>query len=586
MTIMSFLSKVFRKPRREEISNELRDSAEATEPIRPTCYVESIEFQCGQKLLLGKDEVIIIVGPNNSGKSCTLRQIQSILREGIASSGTVIRSANVAFSKGNMPAWIRKNATRVDKYGSYLIEGLREGIRDFGLDKNWEGRVEGGLGGMTQLFCKFLSTEERLSVFNDIKLPNYYEEVSTHPLHRIYRDRKLEQKLNEIFVRSFRRSIRLNREAGSVSSLELGEGAIHGQDVAKNQFEYARLQEQGDGVRAFAGVIGSVLASDADLLLIDEPEAFLHPPQIAILARLLVREGPAGRQQFIATHSIDFLRAILDQRERPVRILRLSRGANGGDVKELSSEALRKVWQDSLLRHSRVLDGLFHDGVVVCESDSDCHFYAALLEAIEEDDLIRRDLAFVHGASKSRIPTIVRALKAIGVPTRVVTDFDILGSERDLEQICEALGGAWGDLQRDYKVVKSSIEQRRTELSTAETREAISSALNRVKSSSIPDGTIKEIKQIIGKSSAWSEAKKLGKTFIPTGDASAVYQQLEVKLRDLGLFIVPVGELDSFYRSSANHGPAWLPDVLELDLRTAPELAEARDFVRALRQGF
>jgi hypothetical protein len=167
-----------------------------------------------------------------------------------------------------------------------------------------------------------------------------------------------------------------------------------------------------------------------------------------------------------------------------------------------------------------------------------------------------------------------------------VTDFDILGSERDLEQICEALGGAWGDLQRDYKVVKSSIEQRRTELSTAETREAISSALNRVKSSSIPDGTIKEIKQIIGKSSAWSEAKKLGKTFIPTGDASAVYQQLEVKLRDLGLFIVPVGELESFYRSSANHGPAWLPDVLELDLRTAPELAEARDFVRALRQGF
>jgi hypothetical protein len=44
-------------------------------------------------------------------------------------------TAEVAFSKGNMPTWVRKNATRVDKYGSYLIEGLSEGIRDFGLGR-------------------------------------------------------------------------------------------------------------------------------------------------------------------------------------------------------------------------------------------------------------------------------------------------------------------------------------------------------------------------------------------------------------------------------------------------------------------
>lgn len=293
-----------------------------------------------------------------------------------------------------------------------------------------------------------------------------------------------------------------------------------------------------------------------------------------------------GRQQLIATHSIDFLRAILDQRERPVRIVRLSRGTNGGEVKELSSEALQKVWQDSLLRYSRVLDGLFHDGVVVCESDSDCHFYAALLEAIEEDDLVRRDLAFVHGAGKSRIPTIVRALKAIGVPTRVVTDFDILASEKDLQRICEALDGSWITLERDYRVVKSSIEQRRTELSTAETKDAISSVLNSVKTKSIPETALQQIRQIMGKSSAWSEAKKLGKAFIPNGDASAAYQQLESNLRGYGLFIVPEGELESFYRSSANHGPAWLPDVLKLDLKTSPELEEARDFVRALTLGF
>lgn len=76
MTIMSLLLKVFRKPRREEISIEASGPIETLEPIRPTCYVKSIEFQCGQKLSLNSEEVIVIVGPNNSGKSCTLREIR------------------------------------------------------------------------------------------------------------------------------------------------------------------------------------------------------------------------------------------------------------------------------------------------------------------------------------------------------------------------------------------------------------------------------------------------------------------------------------------------------------------------------
>jgi predicted ATP-dependent endonuclease of OLD family len=32
-----------------------------------------------------------------------------------------------------------------------------------------------------------------------------------------------------------------------------------------------------DGVRAFTGIITEVIAGDPNILLIDEPEAFLHP---------------------------------------------------------------------------------------------------------------------------------------------------------------------------------------------------------------------------------------------------------------------------------------------------------------------
>lgn len=200
-TIISRLSKVFRRQKRE-ISTEPRESREPREPIRSTCHVRSIEFQCGQKLLLDREEVTVIVGPNNSGKSCTLREINSVLRNGKASSGIIVKTAELVFSDGNMASWV-KNNSRINKYGHYLIEGINESISKYHLDVYWQERNESGLNDLTELFSIFLSTERRLSLFNDTKLPNYYEEVSTHPLHRIYRDPTLEQKLNEIFVRAF-----------------------------------------------------------------------------------------------------------------------------------------------------------------------------------------------------------------------------------------------------------------------------------------------------------------------------------------------------------------------------------------------
>ena len=50
-----------------------------------------------------------------------------------------------------------------------------------------------------------------------------------------------------------------------------------------------------------------------------------------------------------------------------------------------------------------------------------------------------------------------------------------------------------------------------------------------------------------------------------------------------GLFIVPVGELESFYKPAANkHATAWVDIVMGLNLSNDPELAEARKFVEEI----
>jgi predicted ATP-dependent endonuclease of OLD family len=61
------------------------------------------------------------------------------------------------------------------------------------------------------------------------------------------------------------------------------------------------------------------------IVLFDEPEAFLHPPQARRLAEVAVSETPSNCQIVAATHSDEFLRAMLDASEERVIVARLTR---------------------------------------------------------------------------------------------------------------------------------------------------------------------------------------------------------------------------------------------------------------------
>src|SRR5690606_17242547 len=72
--------------------------------------------------------------------------------------------------------------------------------------------------------------------------------------------------------------------------------------------EAEEIIEASDGVKAFTGMIAAVLGQNCRVPLIDEPEAFLHPPLAKRLGKELAET--ANRLQataFIATHSPHFL---------------------------------------------------------------------------------------------------------------------------------------------------------------------------------------------------------------------------------------------------------------------------------------
>ncbi len=139
--------------------------------------------------------------------------------------------------------------------------------------------------------------------------------------------------------------------------------------------ESTDIQELSDGIKAFTGLVAAILSADHRVMLIDEPEAFLHP----VLARKLgvkLTELASERDANVlaSTHSAGFLMGCVESGN--VNVVRLTYKKNKkATARHLPSERLRGMMKDPLLRSTGVLGGLFHEGVVVCEQDSDRALY-------------------------------------------------------------------------------------------------------------------------------------------------------------------------------------------------------------------
>jgi len=101
-----------------------------------------------------------------------------------------------------------------------------------------------------------------------------------------------------------------------------GEDELSRNFVEKIRVQAVPLESQGDGMRSFATVLLYVLVADThSIQFLDEPEAFLHPPQARLLGELIARERKAKSQLFIATHSTDILDGLIAGGASKVRIL-------------------------------------------------------------------------------------------------------------------------------------------------------------------------------------------------------------------------------------------------------------------------
>ena len=134
--------------------------------------------------------------------------------------------------------------------------------------------------------------------------------------------------------------------------------------------------------------------------------------------------------------------------------------------------------------------------------------------------------------------------------------------------------------------MKKAIEHHKPWLNAGEIKREIAKALEEVPSlGEFPQHLRSAIQDLFRKASPWDAVKSAGESAIPSGDATKQFKELQDISKQMGLWIVPVGELEGFCKSVGGHGPRWVQKVIEnRDLAADSELESARVFMREIWQ--
>ena len=556
----------------------------------PAIWFDRITFSDGTEISLDLGDVVVLVGPNNAGKSVALSDLYELMTNR-RYSGIVIRSSHLEKqgSVEDLSSFLAARA-RLDTdgdrtiyhgYGGHFIAGP--------LAHLWDD-VPGPLG---VPFSQRLGADGRIGLASSMTMKiDPLAEPATRPIDMVYIDDVLELRLSSWFQRAFDKELTLDRGRGGGLPFVVGKVPKREGDEDRTSTSYlARLRaactdldRNGDGMRAFGGVILHLFApSIPSVLLLDEPEAFLHPPQARLLGELIARERRPDSQLFLATHSADVLEGLLSAAPKNLRIIRLERAGDVNRARKLDSDETARIAADPLLRFSSVLSGLFHRRVILCESDADCLFYKTLLHtrAVSRDQ--HPDVHFVHGGGKDRLPALARVLRNLGVRVDVIADMDALDREEFVQSLVEAVGGDWPAIQADVKRLHKAIENNAPP-KLEDVKDQLRSVLDREFCSV---GELKKsIDDVLRSSSPWRRLKISGRAAIPPGQPMKQFNSVDAAFRTWGLWLVPVGELERFCRTVGGKGPPWVQAVLEEhDPETSPELESAREFLRVLWHG-
>lgn len=539
------------------------------EAVKAGGYISKIHFNDETYVDIQQNDIIIFVGPNNAGKSQALKDIYALSSNKFPT--TVV--SDIAITKyttqikdlldGISPKQPKGSYTSYEVLGQYFtyVEQTNERFLTTPYFDDFR-----------DLFVANLDTTARLTICN---APSSITRNSPkqHPIHYAAFNRTYRKWISDNFKKAFGIEVTPNILNGSTIPLCVGEPVKFDKeyedeqarqeayaDILKN---YKQVQNQGDGIKSFTGILLYLMLDYFCTFLIDEPESFLHPPQAHIMGQIIGQTLSNKQQCFISTHSEEIIKGLLEVCPERIKIIRITRKDDTNYFSVLDNDSFEVVWNDPLLKYSNIMSSLFHNSVVLCESDSDCKMYSIVESYLKQLSGRYSETLFIHCGGKQRMSKIALALRVLKIDVKLIADIDVLNNEVVFKGIVEAFGIEWTTVQSDYNTIVGNLHSQKEKVNRNDAKTSINKIIDGSQNQYLSNREIKEIRTVISTISKWETIKSAGITAIPSGDAAQAFRRLNQTLQLNGIHIVPVGELECFIKDIGGHGPEWTNKVFE-----------------------
>lgn len=543
---------------------------------KPSYKIKNIKLNSQQELMLNKDDIVVIVGGNNTGKSKILKEISSITSNMKITNEIILD--NLEFydfdtTEEELKEYLLSNMI-MKKEQPELYQGFGKEIhisyiRHPRVNSNWY---------IQNIFVNLVKTEDRLTISNPSEKPSY-NGFASNPLQIIANNSDLSKKIFDAFYKAFSINLSLDTITTKDIIFKTGGNSIESH-IAFNKAEQALreyynslepLINQGDGMKSFVGVLLSIVQEPYSIILLDEPESFLHPPQARIVGQTLAEMVSNDKQLIISTHSIEIINGLLSVAPKRVKIVNLHRiYENGREINKihiLDNEMITNLLNDSIFKHSNILNGIFHDRVIVCESDSDSQMYSIICNhELNKRNKFNNDL-YVNVGGKHRISMVCNGLKGVGVLVTAIVDIDILNEKETFRKLLTSFTIDWSSIEERYSRVVEYVGSKKKNTRLKILKNKIDQIITNSKLSDsdfVDKTTYEKLKELAKEKIGWDELKKQGFEYLNDenikNDFTYIYQLLLSK----GLVIVKHGELENLIKSKKSlHGPKWVNHTLD-----------------------
>lgn len=555
--------------------------------INPSVVIKKIKFNDNTEIELNNDDMVVFVGANNVGKSRVLKDIKNDILESSSKKVIVdeIEYQDTNFEEINMRNYFKNNfelgpngydiavdVNHTHNYNEHNFQNVKSGDKHF-----------------YKVLFSFLSTESRLNMTAPISYSFINDKLRFNVMRKLERDKKNITTLNDIVFSCFGKKIDISEGTwqNAVYKLykfgtkdEIDKSVSADTREARCLLEsLENLNDQGDGIRSAVAILASLITTTHSLYLIDEPETFLHPPQARILGRNIV-DLSQNKQCFISTHNIDLLRGMLEKNYARIKIIKINRTDNVNEFYVLDNDSIKVVSDDKNLKYSNILNGLFYNTVVLCENESDCKFYSALLEKIDND--CYQNTLFCAVGGKDQFKIIIPLLNKLKINFLVIADLDLINNRDKLKDLINSIEtNKYNQISSIHNDFLNLFESKTDDQvkKQSEIKEEILSFITDTPYMS--DETASKIRQVLKNISHLKLLKNCGKSCLPAGECVQKYNQIINFLNKSNIFVVECGEIERFITEIDGHGSLWVEEVFKkYPTLDEPEYSNAKDFIK------